>query len=406
MPTSIRHVSESFIKPKDRVGESKQHVYLSPCDLLMLSSHYIQKGLLFTKPPHFDIQLFLKSLKHSLSVALVHFYPLAGQFVTKADEDQHSCLIFIDCSKGDGARFIHATLDATINDILSPIDVPLVVQSLFDHDRAVNHDGHVRPLLSIQVTELADGIFIGCSMNHVIGDGTSYWNFVNAWSEIHRANGKSISILRPPIHQRWFPDGHGPIIKLPYAHPDEFIARFEAPEMRERIFHFSSDSLAKLKAKANTECSTTTISSFQSLSALVWSLRGVTTVAELLEHDLGWAAMMLHRAVVEHNDEAVRGAVNAWMKSPLVYQIGAFFDPKSVMMGSSPRFDMYGNEFGLGKPLAVRSGYANKFDGKVTSYPGHEGGGSMDLEICLPLSSMSAFESDEEFLAFVSVSSH
>ncbi|GAB4852225.1 hypothetical protein Ancab_016417 [Ancistrocladus abbreviatus] len=447
MSTAIRHVSESFIKPKYQAEESKQPMYLSPYDLAMFSAHYIQKGLLYTKPPLFDVEIFLESLKHSLSIALVHFYPLAGQLVTKNDEDQHSCLIFLDCSKGDGARLIHATLDMTINDILSPTDVPLVVQSLFDHDRAVNHDGHVRPLLSIQVTELVDGIFIGCSTNHVTGDGTSYWNFFNSWSEIHTANGKSISISRPPIHQRWFPNGHGPKIKLPYAHPDEFVNRFEAPELRERIFHFSSDSLAKLKAKANTVCCTTTISSFQSLSALVWrcitrarclphdqetscrlatnnrhrmnppvsenyfgnliqTVRGVTTAGELLEHDLGWAAMMLHRAVVEHNDEAVRGAVNAWMKSPFVYQIGAFFDPMSVMMGSSPRFDMYGNEFGLGKPLTVLSGYANKFDGKVTSYPGHEGGGSVDLEICLPPSSMSAFESDEEFLAFVSVSSH
>ncbi|GAB4852221.1 hypothetical protein Ancab_016413 [Ancistrocladus abbreviatus] len=245
-----------------------------------------------------------------------------------------------------------------------------------------------------------------------------------------------------------FPDGHGPIIKLPFAHPDEFVIRFEAPELRERIFHFASNSLAKLKGKANTECSTTTIASFQALSALVWrsitrarclthdqetscrlainnrqrlnppvsenyfgnlidTVKGVTTAGELLEHDdLGWAAMMLHRAVVGHNDEAVRSGVNAWMKSPFIYQIAAVFDPESVMIGGSPRFEMYGNEFGLGKPLAVRSGYANKFDRKVTSYPGHEGGRSVDLEICLPPASMSAFESDEEFLAFVSITTH
>ncbi|KAJ0795373.1 putative shikimate O-hydroxycinnamoyltransferase [Helianthus annuus] len=40
--------------------------------------------------------------------------------------------------------------------------------------------------------------------------------------------------------------------------------------LRERIFHFSSDSLAKLKAKANSECGTTKISTLQSLSAVVW----------------------------------------------------------------------------------------------------------------------------------------
>ncbi|GAB4852217.1 hypothetical protein Ancab_016409 [Ancistrocladus abbreviatus] len=343
MPTAIRHVSESFIKPKYQVEESKQPMYLSPYDLALLSLHYMQKGLLFTKPPLFDVEIFLASLKHSLSITLIHFYPLAGQFVTNSEEDQHSCLIFVDCNKGNGARFIHATLDMTINDVLSPIDVPKVVQSLFDHDRAINLDGHVRPLLSIQVTELVDGIFVGCSMNHVIADGNSFWNFFNAWSEIHRANGKSISISRQPIHQRWFPDGHGPIIKLASAQ----VVGYEAPELRERIFHFSSDSVAKLKVKANKECGTTTISSFQALSALAWRcmtrarclprdleticklviddrkklsppisenyfgnmiyfVSGVNTAGEMLEHDLGWAAMILHRAIVGRNNEAVR----------------------------------------------------------------------------------------------------
>lgn len=52
---------------------------------------------------------------------------------------------------------------------------------------------------------------------------------------------------------------------------------------------------------------------------------------------------------------------------------------------------MYGNEFGMGKALAVLiSGYANKFDGKVTSDPGRNWGGSIDLEICLPPDSVPA----------------
>ncbi|KAM1004420.1 hypothetical protein ACFX2C_004619 [Malus domestica] len=36
------------------------------------------------------------------------------------------------------------------------------------------------------------------------------------------------------------------------------------------MFHFSAESLAKLKAKANAESGTTKISSFQSLSAILW----------------------------------------------------------------------------------------------------------------------------------------
>ena len=133
-------------------------------------------------------------------------------------------------------------------------------------------------------------------------------------------------------------------------------------------------------------------------------MRAETTAGELLEQNLGWAAWLLHQAVINHTDKSVRGFVDHWLSSPFIYQIAQLFDPQSVMMGSSPRFNKYGNEFGLGKALTLRSGYAHKFDGKVSSYPGHGGGGSIDLEVCLPAHSMNALESDEEFMAAVSSS--
>ena len=222
----------------------------------MLSENYIQRGLLFTKPPAANAQEdFIKSLldklKQSLSEALVHFYPFSGRLVTqkKKNENPPSSLIFVDCSNSPGANFIYADLDMIISDILSPIDVPSIVQSFFDHDRVVNYDSHTMPLLSIQVTELKDGIFIGCSMNHCIADGISYWHFFNTRSEIFQAQGNNISITRPPINKRWFPDGVTPILNLPFTHQDEFISRVEAPKLRERMFQSSSQSIAKLKKK-------------------------------------------------------------------------------------------------------------------------------------------------------------
>ncbi|XP_074283738.1 putative acetyltransferase At3g50280 [Silene latifolia] len=444
----VKHISECFIKPEYETAESKNHYHLGPMDLLMLSIHYIQKGLLFTKPTNlngeeFSTEKFLQSLKHSLSQTLVHFYPLGGRLVTEVNEERHESLVYVDCNKGPGARFIHASLDMTISEILSPTDVPLVVQSFFDHDRAVNHDGHTRPLLSVQITELIDGIFIGCSLNHVLVDGTAYWHFWNAWSEIHRAKTGELTVLLPPVYERWFPEGYGPTITLPFTHADEFVLRYEAPELRERIFHFSAESIAKLKAQANKECNSQKISSFQALSALCWrsivranrlsldqvtncrlainnrhrlnpplpqqyfgncinAMKTSTTVAELHEHSLGRAALSLHESVANHGHKAVLDHVTSWIESPYVYNFSNTFDPNSVMMGSSPRFNMYGNEFGLGKAVAVRSGYANKFVGKVTGYPGYEEEGSVDLEICLPPDSMAALESDPEFMAAVS----
>ncbi|KAJ8435955.1 hypothetical protein Cgig2_023331 [Carnegiea gigantea] len=171
----------------------------------------------------------LESLKDSLLLTLVHFYPLAGHLAIKVDEDWHECLIYLDCNKGLGPRFIHAYLQMSMSDILSPTEVPLVIQSLFDHHGAINYNAHTRPLLSVQVTELLDGIFIG-----------------------------------------------------------------------------------------------------------------------------------------------------------------------------SPRFDIYKNEFGLGRPVGVRTSYANKYSGYVTTFPRSEGGRSMELEICLPPNSMRALELDAEFMAVVS----
>ncbi|XP_047161180.1 uncharacterized acetyltransferase At3g50280-like [Vigna umbellata] len=448
---ALRRISECFVKPHRCNHFSDQICNLTPWDIAMLSVHYIQKGLLFKKPAtllHENdfIQNLLENLKHSLSLTLSHFYPLSGRLVTHKTQNPPSYIVSVDCNNSDGARFIHATLDITIADILSPLDVPPIVQSFFDHHKAINHDGHSMPLLSIQVTELVDGVFIGCSMNHVIGDGTSYWNFFNSWSQIFLAQSQSenVPISRQPIHNRWFPNNCRPPISLPFKHHDEFIERSEKPLLlRERFFHFSAESIAKLKAKANSESNTTTISSFQSLSALVWrsitrarsipsdqkttcrlaasnrsrmepplpeeyfgnclhAVNAETTTGELLENDLGWAAWKLHVAVKNLDDRVVLQYLGEWLDSPVIYQMGRFFEPYCVMMGSSPRFNMYGSEFGMGKAVAARSGYANKFDGKVSSYPGREGGGSIDLEVCLFSHTMSALESDKEFMHAVS----
>ncbi|CAN0922436.1 Uncharacterized acetyltransferase At3g50280 [Linum grandiflorum] len=418
---TVQHISEWFVRPDRPTDEMKRPMHLPPWDLLMLSVHYIQKGLLYPKPSPaaaagFNILQFLNRLNHSLSLTLSHFYPLAGRLVTSHNPDG-SFVVSLDCQNSPGARIVHAAADLTISDVLSPTYVPAVVQSFFDHDRAINHEGHTKSLLTIQVTDLVDGVFVGCSFNHAVGDGTSFWNFFTALSETFQSEGK-LPISRPPVIQRWFPDGHGPIIPLP---ADQIPSRYESPELKERFFHFSSESISILKSKANTQSQTKKISSFQSLSALVWRcitrarnfppervtgcrlatnnrgrmnpqldpdyfgnsispMRTSVTAGELMENDLGWAAWRLHLAVMEK-----------------------VFDPDSVMMGSSPRFNKYGIEFGLGKALALRSGYANKFSGKVSAYPGRDGGGSVDLEICLPPETMAAFESDDEFMSCVSL---
>ncbi|TXG52442.1 hypothetical protein EZV62_021611 [Acer yangbiense] len=406
---TVKHISECFVKPQHVSEDMKQPLYLTPWDLAVLSINYIQKGHLFTKPPAADhqqdfIETLLDRLNRSLSLTLVHFYPLAGRLKTLKSENPHSYVIFVDINDSPGARLIHASLDMTVSDIVSTTYVPVVVQSLFDHDRAINHDGHTRPLFSIQVTDLVDGIFIGCSMNHCLGDGICYWNFLSALSEVFQGQGKSsISISRPPIIKRWFPDGHDPIVNLPFKHHDEFLGRYEAPELLER----SITRARRLPKDETTICLLAIDNRLRLEPPLSQDYFGVSaggvsgkaTAGELLEHDLGWAAWKLHQAVVGYTDKTVLESLDSWRKSPIIYRAGDMNNPGLVWMESSPRFNKYGIEYGLGKAVTLRSGYANKWNGKVSSYPGQEGGGSVDLEVCLPPYLMHALESDEEFMA-------
>ncbi|XP_039811614.1 BAHD acyltransferase DCR-like [Panicum virgatum] len=83
---------------------------------------------------------------------------------------------------------------------------------------------------------------------------------------------------------------------------------------------------------------------------------------------------------------------------PVVYTL-RYFDRSGVMLGSSPRFDMYGCDFGWGMALAARSDRANKFDGKASLYPRRLGGGSIDAELVLTPEHMAQLEQDKEFWA-------
>ncbi|OAY84156.1 putative acetyltransferase [Ananas comosus] len=281
---AVHTISTCTVKPPPR---PRRICHLTPWDIAMLSAHYIQKGLLFANPPSsssLDPKQLIEQLKSSLSVALLQFYQLAGRLVTEEDRDADgevkSTSVYIDCD-GQGAEFVHAVADGIkVADVLALSgDLPKFLHDFFQLDGAVNHDGHFSTLLSVQLTELVDGVFLGCSFNHVVGDGTAYWKFFNTWAEIARATDRGGSggggLSRPPVHDRWFLEGHGaPPLKLPLTDPSRFLLRFAPPPLRERMFHFSREAVARLKARANEECGRGDLSSFQSLTALLW--RAVT----------------------------------------------------------------------------------------------------------------------------------
>ncbi|PVH48535.1 hypothetical protein PAHAL_4G351800 [Panicum hallii] len=200
------------------------------------------------------------------------------------------------------------------------------------------------------------------------------------------------------------------------------------PPLHETMLHFSAESLTALKERARHEllaavdkAGAAAVTKFQALSSLLWrcvsrarrlapdqeilcrfaidnrerlrpplpegylgnSVYAISTEAvvasELLARWHGWAAAAVGRAVAAHTDAAIRSRVAAWTAKPAL--VSARVHGNGVVIAGSPRFDVYGCDFGWGRPLAARSGRAAKYDGRVSLFPGWEGGGSVDVEV-------------------------
>lgn len=447
MPTqSISQISTTLVVPVSRPANAKERVHLTTWDLNFIVTPYIQMGNLYKLKPEspWSMGEIFDRLERALAEVLVYYYPLAGRFVTeKVKDSDKGVFTYIDCAPR-GVEFVRATAkEICVDDILRPLFVPHFVRDLFPLDRAVNLQGHISPLVGIKVTELADGIFIGCSHNHATGDGTSFWNFFNSFAEVSRGVNP---ITQPPVHERWFSDDSPPPIVLPFNKIEDLLVKFLPPVPKVAIFHFSPESTAKLKEKANKATGKNgTISSFQALSGLVWrcitrargfpetdsvtchlafdnrarlqppcspnyygnnlsAVMSHTTVGEILTNDLGWAGGLLKEKIAIQTDGSIRESVVQWLnnRDKLMTVHSCMFNDHNIFFVGSSRFNAYGCDFGWGEAVAIRSGSCNNLDGIVVTYPGCEGQGSIDLEISLAPDTMSKLLLDDEFMSATS----
>ncbi|KAG2608930.1 hypothetical protein PVAP13_4KG006224 [Panicum virgatum] len=441
-PVSV--ASRRTVRPPPR---PRERIPLTAWDLALLPADYLQYGFLFAPPPVSTAQL-VDNLEAALAAALAVYYPVVG------------CSVSVDCAS-QGVEILHAVADGVaLADVVPPdADVPAFVRSFFPLDGAVNHEGHELPLFVVQITELADGVSVGFAHNHALSDGAALWDFLNAWAEIAPPEAPGAATSRAPMFERWSPDGGGaPPIRwlapalLPYADLAGLIEKpSPPPPLRERMLRFSAESLAALKGRARQEllaagdeASAAAVTKFQALSSLLWwcvtrarrqaldqdtvcrfaisnreclrpplpavyfgnSVYAISTEAvgasELQARGHGWAAEAVGRTVAAHTDEAIRARVAAWTARPTV-SLPRLFDARGVVITSTPRVDVYGFDFGWGKPLAVRTGRANKYDGKVSLFPSRDSGsGDIDVEVALAPEHMAALEQDPEFWAAVS----
>ncbi|CAL4924882.1 unnamed protein product [Urochloa decumbens] len=372
-PSPVRVVARRTVTPPPR---PRERIPLTTWDLSLLSADYIQKGLLFAPPP-FPTARLVDHIEASLADALAAYYPVAGRLATDQHRGGGGCSVSVDCA-GQGVEILHAVATGVaIADVVPPdADVPRLVRSFFPLDDAVNYDGHHRPLFAVQVTELADAVFLAFAYNHALSDGTAFWDFIAAWAKTARAR-LGVTKFQAMCSLLW----------------RCFVrARRVSPE-QEVVFRASANNRARLRPPLPAAYFGNAIGAV--------STEAVRASELLAAGGHGRAAAAVGRAVAAHDDAGIRARAAAWEAEK---GLSAFrlFDPNGMFVSSSPRFDMYGCDFGWGKPLAARSGKANKYDGKVSLFPGREGGGSIDAEVVLAPEHMAALELDDELWAAVS----
>ncbi|KAK6123027.1 hypothetical protein DH2020_043223 [Rehmannia glutinosa] len=352
---------------------AKSRLELTPWDLLFLQIDPIQKGLLFHKPN--ESQEFQKNiidhLINSFSRTLGFFPPLAAAW--------------------------------------APLRTTAIT-------RRVSSSTATMPELSSLTLLLAPCLFPtswkqSCSANHVVVDGACFWHFFNSWSEISCGFDK---ISKSPVFERRFDNG---AIRFPTLEQNHLQNSVPSPLLR-RVFHFCKESVAKLKAKANSKLANirNNLSSQEACIYLLVDARArislpegyfgnavyvastETSETKVLQNGLGYAGIKINELVAQQTSEAAIKYVEDWVKNPTILRKGGI----AFVISSSPRHNIYGNDFGWGKPIAVRCGKVQKFDGNMMVHPAAVSGG-IDVEVCLAPETLKAMEGDVEFMEAVTI---
>ncbi|XP_052486149.1 uncharacterized acetyltransferase At3g50280, partial [Gossypium raimondii] len=390
--------------------------------------------------------LLVHYVKSSLSKCLDHFQHLTGHLAA-VEHDDNTTSVFFDCNNGR-ALFVHAVVDeVSSRDIIKPVYVPSFVDSIFPLRGVKNCQGTIEPLVAVQVTKLVDGDFISISINHSIMDGASFFHAFSSCLEI--VNGSS-SLSKPLIFQRCFLNNNTIDNFHTIRIPNSYINQADdAPsDVKVKVFHFTKEVIAKLKEKSNVDVGINDeISSLQALLCHLWrsivfnkkidpdqetsycllidarkQIRGLSEayfgnalqietvtmkVKELLmsrDNGLGNAAWQMNKLVASCHEEKLRNFFECWKRCPKLTRLSNLVPNIAVVTSGSPRFDIYGGNTELGRPVAIRSGPGNKFDGRATVQSGKEDG-SIDIEVCLPVETFEAMEKDKEFMDTVSIKS-
>ncbi|KAK6117948.1 hypothetical protein DH2020_048311 [Rehmannia glutinosa] len=83
--------------------------------------------------------------------------------------------------------------------------------------------------------------------------------------------------------------------------------------------------------------------------------------ADLLRNGLGFVGLKINEFITKHNSEAAIKFLENWVKNPVLFRKGR----SNFVVSSSPRYNVYGNDFGWGNRLLLEVGKGKKWMGRL-----------------------------------------
>ncbi|CAJ1833563.1 unnamed protein product [Sphenostylis stenocarpa] len=388
------------------ISESKElstqtTIPLTFFDILWLRLPPVQRVFFyqFPHPAPLFFHTLLPNLKHSLSLALGHFFPLAGHLIWPL----HSHKPIISCKTGETVSLTVAESEADFNHLAgTDLSEASEIDQLLPH-LTISHDQ--ANVLALQVTLFPNsGFSIGIISHHAVLDGKTSTSFIKCWAYLCRESASSLPPELSPFLDREGvkdPNDLGARYASDWLNQDGPNNRslevwdLQLPEDATRgLFHLSRSDIEKLKqivlSKKTWNNSNLRLSTFVLSIAYAWVCRvraeetknrkvilalnvdcrarleppvpatyfgnyvgarlAIVETKEILGEDgLIVAVDSVNESLENLKEGALSGAEN-WSK----WLLDGFRDDVRIIgVAGSPRFDVYGNDFGWGRPKKV-----------------------------------------------------
>ncbi|GFP89537.1 malonyl-coenzyme:anthocyanin 5-o-glucoside-6'''-o-malonyltransferase [Phtheirospermum japonicum] len=395
-------------------------------DVIWTTFHPIRRLLFYSHPcskSHF-FETIVPKLKQSLSLALEHYLPLSGNLLHPSNSDQKPVFRYV---PGDSVQLVIAVSGRGFDDLVA--------------NHARDADQLVVPVFALRVTLFPDrGICIGYANHHSIGDASSIFSFMKAWSSIAKL-GEYDSSISPVFDRSVIKDPLGVVSifwkvfkEIPFT-----SSSFPLPTNRVRsTFTLRQSDLKKLKGLVLAKKpGLVQVSSFVVTASYVWSclMRSEVEVGEKVGENvpseemfvftvdvrgrvdppvpenyfgncLGYGMANVERKElvgdegfviaaegiaediknrVNKKGEVLKGVEN-WMSGWEKY-VGR----RVLGVSGSPRFDLYGLDFGWGRARKLEVVSIDGESYSMSLCKSNDSDGGLEIGLSLPKDRMEAF---------------